>query len=256
MGQKMRKYTLMLIGMMMALTMMAQKKAIQQIITNTATAVAGEVTYRMGADSILKDKNMTMAHAIFRYVLKSSDRDSREWQANFQNRIVYRMLVRQCQYFMDDYNEMIKNAQKHPEHLANCITAGSELLLQAYSFVKHAVVVAMNSKVPLPWKVDYDEFIEGKDNTPIYANDAERDKKDVDNYNLLLPSERYNILNNTLSQLISMRVALRAVNARLSTDFTWQRALQYAPNFRSYISEAQSRAFMSFGTNIMNRPLP
>jgi len=140
--------------------------------------------------------------------------------------------------------------------MPGCITAGTELLLQAYSFVKHAVVVAMNSQVPLPWKVDYDEFLEGKDRTPKYKDDPDKEKEDVDKHNLLLPSERFDILNNTLVQLINMRMALRAVTSRLNVDFTWQKAVEYAVNFRSYIHEAQGRAYTTFCADIAQRPLP
>ena len=256
MGQKIRKMAVMLTGMAFAVCSFGQSKAVKQQISNTAMAVSGELMYQMGAEDILADKEISMAQASFRYMLKSRDRQSREWQANFQNRMVYRMLVNQCNGFMTDLNEMMNNARRHPEHMAGCITAGTELLLQAYSFVKHAVVVAMNSQVPLPWKVNYDEFLEGKDNTPKYANDPEKSQEDTDKHNLLLHSERFDILNNTLIQLVNMRMAVRAVNARLSVDFTWQKAVEYAVNFKSYIGEARSRAFNTFAVDVANRPLP
>lgn len=256
MGQKMRRCAVILIGMAVAVGGWAQAKSVKQQLSNNAMAIAGEIMYQAGADSILSDKKITMGHATFRYLLKSSDRSSREWQANFQNRMVYRMLVRQCEGFLEDYNAMMTAARKHPEHMPGCITAGTELLLQAYSFVKHAVVVAMNSQVPLPWKVDYDEFLEGKDRTPKYKDDPDKEKEDVDKHNLLLPSERFDILNNTLVQLINMRMALRAVTSRLNVDFTWQKAVEYAVNFRSYIHEAQGRAYTTFCADIAQRPLP
>ena len=255
MGQKIIRWLATLALMVLVMPATAQKAAKQEA-ANLTTALSGELMYQMGADSILGDKQITMAHATFRYLMKSQDMQSREWQANFQNRMVYRMLVRQCQGFMEDLNTMMDNARKHPEHMAGCITAGTELLLQAYSLVKHTVVVAMNSQVPLPWKVDYDEFVEGKSRTPKYADDPEKEKEDDDKTNLLLPSERFNILNNTLIQLINMRMAVRAVNAKLSVDFTWQKAFQYAVNFKSYMNEAQSRAIQTFGANIAARPLP
>ena len=84
----------------------------------------------------------------------------------------------------------------------------------------------------------------------------EKSQEDTDKHNLLLPSERFDILNNTLIQLVNMRMAVRAVNARLSVDFTWQKAVEYAVNFKSYIGEARSRAFNTFAVDVANRPLP
>ena len=93
MGQKIRKMTVMLTGMAFAVCSFGQSKAVKQQISNTAMAVSGELMYQMGAEDILADKEISMAQASFRYMLKSRDRQSREWQANFQNRMVYRMLV-------------------------------------------------------------------------------------------------------------------------------------------------------------------
>ena len=233
----------------------AQSPPSQQIL-NDAAAVAQEALFTVNYDSVRSDKTVSTAHALIRYSLKQQDRNSREWQVGFQNKIIYRLLVQQFNYLIRDVNEMFDNARKHPEHMPACITAGSEILLKAYSLGKHAVVVAMNSKVPLPWKVDYDKFLEGKDNTPIYANDKEKGKNDDDRQNLLLPSERYNILNSTLSQVMDLRVAIRAVNSKLSVDMTWQKGVMYALKFDNYVHEAHQNVFRTFSREIANRPVP
>ena len=255
MGQKMRILMLLCLGWACIMPLCAQKAAKQQI-QNTAMAMVNEVLYYQGADSINDDKKISMTHATFRYYMKSQDMGSREWQANLKNKIVYRILVDQCQGLLYDMNMMMTNARKHPEHMAACITGGTEIMLQAYSVVKHAVVVAMNSQVPLPWKVDYDDFLEGKDNTPNYANDPEKTAQDTDKANLLLPTERFNILNESIKHIIQMRVAVQAVNAKLTVDFTWQKAVEYALKFDNYVDEAHQRVFTVYSNEIKNRPLP
>ena len=55
---------------------------------------------------------------------------------------------------------------------------------------------------------------------------------------------------------MQMRMAMKAVTARLNRDFTWQKAVEYALNFDDYIGEAQRRAFDTFGSNVAARPLP
>lgn len=256
MGQKIITFILAGLCSMAVMPLHAQSKAVKQQIANTAQALVGEAAYQLGADSILADKKISMAQATFRYTMKMQDKQSRERMLNFQNRMAYRMLVRQCQYFLMDFNAMTDAARKHPEHYPGVISAGTDLLLQAYGFVKQAVVVAMNSQVPLPWKVDYDEFLAGKDNTPKYVNDPERSEEEDDKVNLLLPSERFNIINNTVVQVMQMRMAMKAVTARLNRDFTWQKAVEYALNFDDYIGEAQRRAFDTFGSSVAARPLP
>lgn len=245
------------IGWMFAfLCPMKAQNATKQQILNTASAVAQEGLYLINTDSVLKDKSISTGHATFRYLLKQKDRQSREWQVGFQNKMIYRMLVQQFNYLISDLNEMFDNARKHPEHMPACIMAGTDLLTQAYALGKHAVVVAMNSKVPLPWKVDYEKFLTGKDKTPNYENDKEKDKKDDDQQNLLLPSERYNILNNTLAQVMNLRMAIRAVNSKLSVDFTWQKGVEYALKFDNYVHEAHQQVFANFSRDVKNRPLP
>ena len=234
----------------------AQIKAAKQQIANTAQALIGEAAYQLGADSILADKKISMGHATLRYTMKMKDRQSREWVLNFQNRLVYRMLVKQCQGFLTDFNRMTDAARKHPEHYPAVITAGTDLVLQAYGYVKQAVVVAMNCEVPLPWKVDYDDFLEGKDNTPKYKNDEERTEEETDKVNLLLPTERFKIINNALIQVMMMRTAMRNITSRLEKDFYWQKAVEYAVNFDNYVGEAQRRAFDTFGASMASWPTP
>lgn len=255
MEQKMRSWMTVLL-LAVAVSAGAQTKAVKQILLNTTTAVAGEASYLMGADSINDDKKISVTHATFRYMMKSRDMTSREGVLNFQNKMIYRMLVNQCNGLVTDMNEMMSLARQHPEHMANCISSGTEMLLQAYALVKHVVVVAMNSEVPLPWKVDYDEFLEGRDRTPKYKNDPEKEETDTDKANLLLPTERFKMTINAIVQISYMRTAIRAVSARLRTDFTWQKALKRAVNFDTYIGEARRRAFTTFGSNIADRPLP
>lgn len=233
----------------------AQSSA-KQVMANTTQALIGEAAYQLRADSILADKKISMAHATLRYTMKMQDRQSREWVLNFQNRLIYKMLVKQCQGFLTDFNRMTDAARRHPEHYPAVITAGTDLVLQAYGFVKQAVVVAMNSDVPLPWKVDYNDFLEGKDKTPKYKNDSERTEDETDKVNLLLPTERFKIINNAMVQVMMMRMAMRNITSRLEKDFYWQHAVEYAVNFDSYIGEAQRRAFDTFGANIAARPLP
>ena len=245
----------MLLTLMLIPAVQAQNATKQQLL-NTAAAVAEEGLYMINVDSILKDKSISTVAALARYNLKQQDMGTREWQIAFRNKIVYRMLVQQFNYLIRDMNDMFENARKHPEHMPACIMAGSEILLQAYSLGKHAVVVAMGSRVPLPWKVNYKEFLEGKDNTPIYANDKDRDKKDDDKQNLLLPSERYNILNSTVQQVMALRMAINAVNAKLSVDFTWQKGVEYALKFDNYVHEAHNKVFREFSRSIDSRPVP
>lgn len=256
MEQKIKIWLLALVAMTSVSSAWGQVQAIKQWTLNTATAVSGELAYQAGADSIYDDKQISVVHATFRYMMKSKDMATREGILNFQNRMVYKMLVNECNGFIRDMNEMMDAARQHPEHMAGCITSGTEMLLQAYSLVKHVVVVAMNSKVPLPWKVDYYDFLEGKDNTPKYENDPDRTEEETDKANLLLPTERFKITINAIVQLSYMRTAIRAVTSKLKVDFTWQKAVEYAVNFDSYIHEAQRRAFDTFGTNIAARPLP
>lgn len=234
----------------------AQDKATKQAFKNTASAVAQEYLYYINADSINSDKEISLAHATFRYMLKQKDMQSREWQIGFQNKIAYKMLVNQCHYFIQDLNEMMANARRHPEHMTMCITAGTDILMQFYATVRMVVVVAMNSKVPLPWKVDYEKFLEGKDNTPIYANDSERAEQETDKANLLLPSERYTILNQAFAQIMNLRMAIRAVNSKLMIDLTWQKALETALLFDDQIKEAHRTAFTTFEASLNSRPVP
>lgn len=234
----------------------AQDKATKQALANTASAVAEEYLYYINADSIKSDKEISLAHATFRYMLKQKDMQSREWQIGFQNKIAYKLLVGQCHYLIEDLNEMMDNARRHPEHMAMCITAGTDMLMQFYGIVRTVVVVAMNSKVPLPWKVDYEKFLNGEDNTPIYANDPDRKEEETDKANLLLPSERYTILNQAFTQIMNLRIAIQAVNYKLKVDLTWQKALETALLFDDQIKEAQRIAFTTIEASLNDRPVP
>ena len=256
MGRKIKR---MMVGMGMAFCMailpqQMKAQAYKQQIANTAQALIGEGAYQLGADSILADKKISMAHATLRYTMKMQDRQSREWVLNFQNRLIYKMLVKQCQGFLTDFNAMTDAARKHPEHYPDVITAGTDLVLQAYGYVKQAVVVAMNCEVPIPWKVDYDDFLEGKDKTPKYKNDEERTEDETDKVNLLLPTERFKIINNAMTQVMMMRMSMRAITNRLNKDFYWQKAVEYAVNFDNYIGEAHSRAYSTFSAGLNSQP--
>lgn len=231
-------------------------KAVSQSLANTASAVTQEALYKNRADSINKDKQVTLLHATTRYLLKQRDMQSREREIGFQNKIAYKLLVSQCKGLIEDLDVMMENASKHPEHMAGCISAGSDILMQAYATVRMVVVAAMQSKVPLPWKVDYEKFLEGKDKTPIYANDKEKSKNDTDKANLLYPSERYNILNQAFEQLVNLRIAIRRVNSKLEVEMTWQKAVEYALLFDNHIKDAHQKAYATFQADFHNRPLP
>lgn len=252
----MKRLVFMIAAMLLACTGTKAQKAAKQVADNTLKAVASEALYMTWTDSMVSDKEMTLVHATARYMLKKKDMETREWNLDFQNRIIYRMLVQQFNGLISDVNQLTRLVTQHPEHSAGCFKACSDMLLQAYALGKHAVVVAMNSKVPLPWKVKYGDFLEGKDETPPYERDPSRDPKDNDGTNLLLPTERYKILNDTYGRIIEMRLALNAVIAKFSVDMTWQKAVLYAVKFDDELHEVQKSVFQEFSSSIADRPLP
>ena len=252
----MKRLVIVLLMVLSASPVLFAQKAAKQQILNTAEAMVAEGLYMNWTDSMLADKKMTLAHATARYILKQNELYTKEWVEEYKNRIIYQLMVQQFNGLIEDIADLKKAAQKHPEHLPACISAGTELLLQAYALGKNAVVVAMNSMAPLPWKVNYQDLLEGKVKTPIYKNDTTRTEKDNDGRNLLLPTERYKIMNDTYVQIFRMRIAIQMIIAKLDVDLTWQKAVLYAVKFDDEIQKAHSQVFSAFSSSINSRPLP
>lgn len=250
----MRKYFILLL--LLASGLPAGAQAYKQQLLNTASAEAAELLYAIEADSIMQDKLVIGVHAGFRHMLKMAEQDERRRSVFTRDSYLYRELVRECTGFAREVGQMMDNARRHPEYMATCIKGGTELVSQAYSVVKHAVVVGMGSNVPYPWKVDLEKLLQGKDNTPDYRDDRERDAKDDDHDNMLLPDERYRIVNNAVAQLKGMRTAVAAVNSKLTFDIPLRKKLKAAQPLSVLLDGARRDGFKKGYRIIDNYPLP
>lgn len=250
----MRRYFILLL--LLAAVLPGRAQAYKQQLLNTASAEAAELLYAIEADSIMQDKLVIGVQAGFRHMLKMAERDERRRTVFTRDSYLYRELVRECTGFAREVGQMMDNARRHPEYMATCIKGGTELVNQAYSVVKHAVVVGMGSNVPYPWKVDLEKLLRGEDNTPDYRNDSERSVKDDDHDNMLLPDERYRIVNNAVAQLKGMRTAVAAVNSKLTFDIPLREKLKAALPLADVVDGARRDGFNQAAQIIRGYPLP
>lgn len=211
------------------------KEAVKIMGINTASAVGQELIYKLFEDSIKADKTISMADVTVRHMEKMAELESRQQTVFSKNSRAYKSLLKECLGFSEDLNGVLKqvlnsnllNSAMNIEMYVNCY----DLLDQAKGVVKHAVVVGMAGKVPLPWNINLKDFLAGKDNTPIFNSSNEKTEKDSDGENLLTPDERYRIVNNAVYQLRQMRRALWVVKIKMSVDMDWRKRFKNAGNY-------------------------
>lgn len=234
---------------------LAQNPATQQI-KNTARAVGAEELYRIEADSIKHDKVKTEVYALLRHQLKMADKRQRETVLFDRNSPLYIELVRACTDFTAELTRLERAVSDCHLDMGFVRTAALELMTEAYSLVRTAIVTGMSSNVPHPFRVSLDRLLRGEDDTPVYADDPQRPDDDTDGANLLLPDERLRIVNHAVHQLRGMTSAMRAVVSKLTVDVAVARRISVAPDFRVLSAGRRHEALRRVGASFASYPLP
>lgn len=212
---------LLLAGMKMSAQQIISDFKTAKIVTeNTAKAFVSEELYRLQNDTVKSNTLNILSAVTLRNSIYTMDMLERTNRAGFKRESkAYYRLVYEVNYFMESATALLKEASKNPHHMVFCTTQTAKLMLEAKNLVKYAVVVAMNGKVPNPFKINPDSLEKDIATVPNYIDDPDRDTLVTDGLNLLLPDDRYEILTETRLRLRAMRRAMDKMYWKLKTDF-------------------------------------
>ena len=222
-------------------------KTIAAVAANTAAAYAWENGYRINADTILMRSSSILASALIKQQMKNFDMEERQKLRNLgRDGMAYYMLVDETAKLVAAAVEYIRHVKEYPHNSFTCYKDLTMVMLEAKGLVKNAVVVGMGGKVPNPFKVDRDKLFNGTDNTPAYEDDADSKDRDgkvvTDGDNLLLPDERYRIVNHTINKLRKLTLATITAANKLKYDYGWRKKMWEAPPYMNYRVENVKRA--------------
>lgn len=203
------------------------KKTTEMIVANTATAMATETLHSAQNDSIRRHTVDMMSSILFRQYMNDMDMAQRKDLGPYrQESRLYRKLVLECQRFVTQAAMLCEVVSKYPVNSVYCYKQLAELSMLARQEVKNAVVFGMDGQVPNPFKVNYADLIEGKVTVPVYRQDADRDSVAFHTYNLLLPDERMEIINNAIYKLKDYTRALRRTTYKIQYHTGFRQALR------------------------------
>lgn len=194
-------------------------KTAAQMAKNTAEAYVQEHAHKLQNDTIKKRTINMLTSILTRNTMQTLDMNQRRSNSGFgRESALYGQLVREANRFIVYAAEFAKVAVMHPRNSAFCHQAVVSMAMQAKSVVKEAVVIGMNSRVPNPFKVDYNRWYNGTDTVSAYKDDADltdKDKELVKQTNLLLPDERIRIVNRAIYRLQEFNMTLRATTYKI-----------------------------------------
>lgn len=192
------------------------KETTKQVISNTGVAEGNEILYTAQVDSTRNNRQKLLSKVTVRNVMKSADMLARESLGNLKREgAAYKAVCVEIGRLMRSINRMIDNARNHPENAAFCYRKGAEVVAEATGLVEQMVVIAMNGKVPNPFKTSIEDLLQGK-----VVNPEAFDTKD--GTNLILADERIRICNNTFYGLRRLRRAVDIIAFKLNCNYTWR----------------------------------
>ena len=214
-------------GAQAQIQVVTDKKTTEMVAANTATAMATETLHSAQNDSIRRHNLDIMSSILFRQYMNDMDMAQRKDLGPYrQESRLYRKLVLECQRFVTQAAMLCEVVSKYPVNTVYCYKQLAELTMLAKQEVKNAVVFGMDGQVPNPFKVNYADLVEGKVTVPVYRQDADRDSVAFHTYNLLLPDERIQIIENALFKLKEYTRALRRVTYKIEYHTGFRQALR------------------------------
>lgn len=203
------------------------KKSTEMVAANMAAAMATETLHSAQIDSVKRRTLDIMSAVLIRQYMNDMDMAQRKDVSHFgpESRL-YRKLVLECQRFVTETAMLCEVVSKNPVNTAYCYKHLAEISMLAKQEVKNAVIFGMDGKVPNPFKVNYDELLEGKVTVPLYIKDGDRDSVAFKTHNLLLPDERMTIVNNAIYKIRDYTRALRRVRTKIQYHTGFRQALR------------------------------
>lgn len=233
-------------------------KTARQVATNTAAAYAQETLHEIQQDTVMQRTNSLLAATLIHYNKYEMDMSQRLSDNGFRREgALYAKLVRECNRFVNLTGKFLNAAVHSPQNLTYCYRSAISLGNQARQAVKEAVVIGMNSKVPNPFKVNYNDLYNGIDTVPAYREDPEvkydeDEMKIIKERNLLLPDERIRIVNDAIMRLSTFNRTLTVMTWKLDTHFSFRELLrQY--NRGDYIRLLNTEAAYAQVKNDLNK---
>lgn len=215
-----------LVMTVMALTPMTAQEIIinrrnaEIVQQNTSAAYTSEFLYRTENDTVRDNTLSVLTSVTLRNTMYSMDMQARLNMHGFRKESrTYERLVWEIHYLIESAAQLVKEASKNPHHSVFVTKQTAKLLLEARNFVRYAVVVAMNGKVPNPFKISVDSLEKDLATVPDYIYDEDKDSLATDGLNLLLPDDRMAIMNETRRRLFNIRRAMDMMYWKLKTDF-------------------------------------
>lgn len=215
------------------------------VVGNTSSAEASEILYETVQKNIRNKTANILTAVSARTIMYANDHEARkaDKKAFRKEGMLYKQLVNEVGYLVNAVADFSKTAAKNPHKLLFSTKAATKVLLRAEDLVKNAVVIGMNSQVPNPFRVDIERFKKGTDTTPAYKDDSERNSKEEDGKNLLLPDERIEIIREALNGLRRLRSAVYTATYKLDTDFNVRNILRVVSPMDARLYERNDFAF-------------
>ena len=196
------------------------RKNAEIVSENTYAALTPESLYRIENDTVRDNTLSILTSVTLRNTMYSMDMQARLNMNGFRKESrTYERLVWEIHYFIESAAQLIREASKNPHHAVFVTRQTAKLVLEAKNFVRYAVVVAMNGKVPNPFKISVDSLDRDLSTVPDYIYDEDRDSLATDGLNLLLPDDSMAIMNETRRRLAKIRRAMDMMYWKLKTDF-------------------------------------
>lgn len=208
------------VGTATAQEVIINRKNGQMVGLNTSAALTPESMYRLQNDTVRDNTLNILTSVTLRNTMYTMDMQARLNMNGFRKESrTYERLVWEIHYFIESAALLIKEASKNPHHAVFVTKQTAKLVLEARHFVRYAVVVAMNGKVPNPFKISVDSLEKDLATVPEYIYDEDKDSLATDGLNLLLPDDRMAIMNETRRRLARIRRAMDMMYWKLKTDF-------------------------------------
>lgn len=240
-------------------------KTAKMVGENMGAALAGENLYTAQVDSTEKKRTSLLSKVTIRNIMKSADMLSRKNLGNLTAEgAAYSTICREIKRLMESISKLGKNAAKKPAAFYYCSKQTAEVLLEAEGYVEQAIVIAMNAKVPNPFKDDADNkgqsFWGGgrpiNKTTTFEQDELKKSPKDrkTDGLNLLHADDRIRICNQTIYGLRRLRRMVDVISFKLKCNYTWKDAMAKTLGYEYYWAMGMAYEVERTKNSIKNAP--
>lgn len=228
-------------------------KTAKMVGENMGAALAGENLYTAQVDSTEKKRTSLLSKVTIRNIMKSADMLSRKNLGNLTAEgAAYSTICREIKRLMESISKLGKNAAKNPAAFYYCSKQTAEVLLEAEGYVEQAIVIAMNAKVPNPFR-----YSEGDKKAKTFEQDelkkSPKDRK-TDELNLLHADDRIRICNQTIYGLRRLRRMVDVISFKLKCNYTWKDAMAKTLGYEYYWAMGMAYEVERTKNSIKNAP--